>query len=274
MTESEGAPPVEADTGAPSNTPAKPDGEASTGAAGGDGWAAALDEDTRKTVNAKGWDKLGGDERTKAILSSYVELQKRSGQVLELPKADAKPEELQAWRDKAMDALGRPKTADEITFALPENLPDGVIYDEGLAATIKPLLHKAGVWGAEAQALHDAYLSNAAAHAQAQAEAVAARETAAHAALEKAWGPADGAKHKAQVELANRAIREFGGDTLLAELKSYGVLGADGSVRAPTMAVLLAAVGERFAEPVVPNGRSAGNGKSIAEILYSNNTEG
>jgi hypothetical protein len=79
--------------------------------------------------------------------------------------------------------------------------------------------------------------------ATAAAEAVAKAETAAQTELHKVWGEPGTETHSKNVSMADRAIRTFGGEALLTELKSHGLLSAEGAPRSPMLAQALAKIG-------------------------------
>lgn len=186
-------------------------------AAGTDPFA-ELDADTRE------W--LGKREikDAKAAAKLAHEQAKMLGNAVRVPGKDAKPEEVEAFLDK----LGRPAKADEYKFEMPK-LPEAVPYDSERANGFKSLAHKLGLTQAQAAALHDWAAENALTDFNSGAERAKAQTVAQGEAekskLEKLWGPLDGQTARENLVMADRAIREFGGDELVAEFERVGLLG-------------------------------------------------
>lgn len=267
MTTLDVAAPAQADTAAPANTPAISDAQAAPNAAGVDGWAAALDEDTRTTAEAKGWSKLPEKDALAQAVKSYAELQKKTGSALNFPKDDATPEEKAAFMADLHKRLGRPESPEGIEFKMPEKMPDGVVYDKAFADEAKAVLHKAGIYGDAAQKVHDFWIGLQGKQAEAAAQWATAQQGEASAQLVKAWGPEDSETHKTNLAYVNRLLRED--SAMLGEMKAFGLVGPKGEARAPALVALLAQLAEhRFAEGKAPDGSNAGPTKSLAERLY------
>lgn len=270
MTEQvDGAPPA-GDTAPPVVAPETPAVQEQPVAQASEGWAAALDEDTRTTAIAKGWDKLSEADRATAIAKSYVDLQKLSGSALHVPKPDATPEERQQFIDDLRKRLGGPETPDGIEFKMPENLPENLVYDAEMATAAKPLLHKLGLFGDDAQLVHDFYVEHQTKQLAAYEAQQLALEQGAAEALTKAWGAPDSATHKENLAYVDRAIREAGGDVVLAELKANGLIGPAGEVRrAAGLATMIAKLARlAYAEPTPPANGDAPKGTTRAERFF------
>ncbi len=266
MTVLDGGAPAQADTAPPSDATANSGIEAKPDAAVVDGWAAALDEDTRTTAEAKGWSKLPEKDALAQAVKSYAELQKKAGSALNFPKDDATPEEKEAFMAELHKRLGRPETAEGIEFKMPEKLPDGVVYDKAFADEAKAVLHKAGIYGPAAQQVHDFWIEMQGKQAAAHAEWATAQQAEATAQLVKAWGQEGSETHKANLAHANRAIREF---DLLGEMKAIGIVGPNGEARAPKLVAALSRLAEQaLGEGSAPDGRNAVTVKPLEERLY------
>lgn len=164
-----------------------------------DAWYASLPAEYHGTITAKGW---SGPE---AVLQSYVNLEKVVGhekagnadRLLVLPKADAKPEELAAFWDKA-GKIGVPETAEGYGFKAPEGLD-------------APILAEAAGWALKAGMpvpMANAFVEQAIAYEQAQVEAFQQRSTQEIGDLQQEWG----AKFDDNAELGRRAVRAAGLD--------------------------------------------------------------
>lgn len=251
------------DAGNPDALPADAGAEQGNGAAP-DAWS-GLEQGNRDIVEKKGW-KTPNDG-----INSYRELERHATDLkaksLVPPGDDAKPEDWTSFYAK----LGRPEKPEGYEFKLPEGLPEDFPYDGKSADEFKSWAHGAGLSPKQAQAVHDQYVKHTAAQlAEAQTQNVKAVE-AAHNALVKEWGDPATETYKRSQELANRAIRENGGNDLLIELKGIGALDQAGNVRTPRLAILLAKVGAGLAEaPVIGGGGAAGADRDHASALFPN----
>lgn len=199
-----------------------------------DAWAGLQDEGNRTLVTSKGW-KSPDD-----AIKGYAALEAKLGSSLTVPGSDASAEEWTAFYAK----VGRPETADKYEFKLPDGVPKDMPYDAKIAQSLKEWSHKAGLSTQQAAAIHDEYVRYAAGTMSGLAAQQEAATEAAHAALVKEWGAPDTPKFTRNVELANRAIRNMGGNELVAELRSFGVLNAEGTPLSPKLAIALAKAGE------------------------------
>ncbi len=108
--------------------------------------------------------------------------------------------------------------------------------------------------------MHDGLVKLSAGQWQAERAKEAQTIEAADAELVKMWGDKDGEVFKRNVELSNRAIRNLGGEPLMAELKAIGALGKDGEVKSPILADLLAKAGKgMFGEDTLFEGPQVAN---------------
>lgn len=244
------AAPAQADTATETTATATDNG---SGGVVANDWTAALDEDTRKTVGAKGW-KSPAD-----AVKSYTELfrtyTETTQNALKLPAPDAPDAE---W-DAVFAKMGRPEKPEGYEFKLPDGLPDVFFYDDTAAQEFRAMAHEAGLSPKQAAKLHDKWVLSQAHKAATFAEKMETQAREAHNALVKEWGDPDSESFKRYRELSNRAIRHNGGDALLSELKSVGALGPNGEVRTPALAKMLAKVGtELYAEDSLYGGPGGG----------------
>lgn len=220
--------------------------QGSGGAVDSGSWYAALDEDTRKTAEAKGW--KSPTDAVKSYNELFTKFSSTTANTLALPGSDASAE---AWNE-VYTKLGRPETPEGYQFAVPEGLPADLPYDQTLAANSKNWAHEAGLSPKQAQVLHDRFAAHQAAQFQSMQETSAKQVQEAHGALQKLWGDESSVEYKRNQELANRAIRHQGGDDLVAELKTLGALDVNGRVRSPRIAQAFAKIGEAmYAEDAV-----------------------
>lgn len=225
-------------------------------------WIATLDEDTRKTVEARGI-KAPADA-VKQLRDQMAEVTRLQQEAVKPPKDDAPKEE---W-DKFYARIGRPEKADGYQFKLPEGLPKDVPYDEQFASEFKGWAHATGLNPKQAQALHDNYVSTIAKQAQAQAEQQAQMVSTATAELEKAWGPSGSPEHAKQLGIVQRVIAGEGPEFTKA-LTSGPVMDAQGRVTNPAIVRLIAKLGGASLNDSVISGDSAPAGaKSLTAIMY------
>lgn len=208
-------------------------------------WLDGLSPENRQLVTVKGWtDPDKG-------LSSYRELETKIGKALLPPDANADP---QAW-DGFYEKIGRPKAAADYKFDRPKGIPAEAPYDAEAAEGMKALFHKAGLTPRQAAMLHDEVFTGQHKVATDQATAERATIEKAHDALVKEWGEPGGTTYQRNVELANRSVRQMGGDALVAELKAVGVLAKDGAIKSPLFMQMMAKVGnDLFAEDALWSG--------------------
>jgi hypothetical protein len=201
--------------------------------------------ENRELVKNKGWTGLD------PILASYRELESKIGKALVPPAPDAPPE----VRDAFFEKLGRPKTPAEYKFERPATVPESFPYDANDAALIANLAHAAGLDPRQAGLVHDGLVMRAVDIANGQLEQRTAKAAEAQKTIIKEWGEPDSAGYKRNLELANRAITQLGGDTLTADLKGSGILAADGTITAPAIAFAFSKIGQQlFAEDTVYGG--------------------
>jgi hypothetical protein len=218
----------------------------------------------------KGWLELKKPADAIALAKMARESERMIGvppdQILRLPKADAKPEEMAAFYDK----LGRPKTPDDYKLEVP-------MGDDGaFAKAIAPILHKWGVTGAQAKGLNEDW-NALMGSTQQNTEAQTSQQSQADILnLKREWGNS----YDSRLELGRRAIRTFGAElggtpeeqhAELLKLENY----MGGSAK---MIKLFAAVGSKLGEanfhdgsaPASFNGMTPDAAKVRKEELMSN----
>lgn len=118
---------------------------AGSGAGGGaaQDWRASLPEEIRSEESIKNFKDIAD------LTKGFIETKKLVGSATKIPKADAKPEEWDAFAVK----LGRPESADKYEI----KVPDGAKWDDATDVGIKGLFFKVGLPPRQAQALVDGY---------------------------------------------------------------------------------------------------------------------
>lgn len=230
------------------NSPGGAPAGAAPGSNGADEtWVSGLqDADNRAVVEAKGWAKLPSkDDAFNQALKSYRSLEQRQNDLLKGPGPEATAED---W-EKYHAQRGRPETPEGYNLKLPDGLPADLPYDSDFATKFKTWAHKTGATPREAQQLHDEYVREQAANWATIQQAEVAKVEKAHQEILKSWGGDETSEtYRRNTELANRAIRQGGGEALMQEVVDFGLAarGKDGALimKAPRFAQMLATMGE------------------------------
>jgi hypothetical protein len=257
------------DTGTPTTAPAGTGTPPSSGSGSAPDQNGSVQFDAEKTFAelepaTRDWlQKKGLDKDPKVLARAAHEQEKMLGGMIKLPGKDATPEDLAAFYNR----LGRPEKADGYDFKVPENLPEGLPYDGERAQWLKTELHKVGLTGAQAQAVHDLYVSDIVQQHGAGAQQLQQKAIAATEALTKRWGPLDGDTARANFEIADRVFTDVpGGQELLAELKTLGLVGPNKEVLSEPLALTLSAIGAAlFKEDKVLRGSPDDVGNPFAD---------
>ncbi|PLX33427.1 MAG: hypothetical protein C0605_16395 [Hyphomicrobiales bacterium] len=206
-----------------------------------------LSEDNRRIAETKGWDDPN------KIIQSYGELESHLGRTLNVPDEGASAED---W-DRLYARLGRPDSAEDYDFGLPENLPEDFPYDGESARAFASWAHEAGLNPAQAQTLHDHYVRHQAQTLDDFHAGNARREGEAYRALTQAWGPEGSEAFARNAAMANAAMRDAG--EAREAMISAGLMAEDGGVRDARLALWFAKLGERFFSEDTLDGGGAGD---------------
>ena len=157
------------------------------------GWRSALPDNLKNHEFVKDYAKPGD------AIQDFVNLKTEAATMLKVPGDDATDEDRSAFYGK----LGRPETAEEYTIAKPENLPDGVEYDENVETVFKGVFHEIGLSDQNANALWGKYHEMVTqGHEMEQKAEKEALDTAINS-LKDEW---TGDKFKVNTEVAHRAF--------------------------------------------------------------------
>lgn len=226
--------------------------EAGTQNAGGDGGAGAggsgagaagdafavLDEGTR------GWLQTKGYADVSALANAAREGEKLLGNAVRIPGKDATPEEREAFLNK----LGRPEKVDGYQFTPPKDLPEGLPYDGDRAKAFAGVAHKLGITQEQAAGLHDWFMADSvnvfAGMGEAQKAAMQQRGVAETEKLVKEWGPLDGDRARANLEIADKTFTQTpGGQEFLEELQTVGLVGPNKEILSAAIAKFASSIG-------------------------------
>lgn len=186
-------------------------------------WRAGLPEELRSEKSLESFKDIP------SLAKSFVETKKSMGNAIRIPKADAKPEEWDAYYTKT----GRPESPDKYEFTRPQ-LAEGAKYDEDLEKEFRTMAHKAGLQPRQAQVVLDSYNEFSAKRMQ----AIAPQWAESEAKLKTEWG----AKYDKNMAIALEAVKENGGDGYREFLDNSGV------GNHPEQIKFVAAMGQKIAE--------------------------
>jgi hypothetical protein len=224
------------DAPAPADTaPASP----APAAAPADDWRATLPDDLKALPQAQKYATPAD------LLKGYVEAEKMIGRKgVQIPGENATPEEQAAFRA----ALGVPDAPDAYGLKAPEGVPAEVWSDDA-AKAFAAKAHEAGLTTAQAQAVAGWWAGTVAEQAKAAEDAAVAAREEATAAMKTEWG----GQFNAKLDLAKRALDQFGGKAV-AEIMTDTGLGNH-----PDVVRMFARIGEAIAEdkPAGMGGESA-----------------
>lgn len=240
------------DAGIPAATTGAGDkGQTTNGAV--DPFAGLQDAGIREWVGKAGFKDTSATS-FEALAKKTRDAESLIGKSVQLPAADAKPED---W-DKFYGKLGRPEKPDGYEFKLPEGLPENLPYNTELRDRFSPVAHKLGLSKSQAAGLHDWMAQEGAAQFKADGEAMVKRSLDTTTALEQKWGgPKDSDAFKAKLVAAETTIRL---GKLEAPLKEAGLLGPGNLVLHPEIADLLARASVLFKEDSLVSGTATVTG--------------
>ena len=206
-------------------------------------WTQGLD-DYHEVIEAKGW--KGADD----VLKSYVNLEKQVGaDKVVLPTDGSDLTEWEGWQK-----LGTPEKAEDYQLAAPEGFE---AYNQDLSDWFRTAAHEMKLPAQMAQGLHDRFVENQMAQAQAAQTQVADQQAEWEGELQKEYGNA----FPQRVEAAKRALREYGSDELKQVLNQSGLGSNPHIVRAFAKIGMTLGSGPQFKE-----GESAGQFGTTPEM--------
>jgi hypothetical protein len=132
-------------------------------------WRPFITDELKADPVVAGWAEKASEKDIPSLLKTHAHLNKRMGSAINLPGADAKPEDVAALRERLYQAgvfAAPPKTPAEYGLAPPEALPKGVNWSPELAEKFATVLHKHGVPKAAVADLLPVYLEGIAGASQ------------------------------------------------------------------------------------------------------------
>ncbi|MBL4785217.1 MAG: hypothetical protein JKY49_07295 [Cohaesibacteraceae bacterium] len=207
------------------------------------------------------------------VIKAHQDLSASSKELVRIPGKDASDDDKAAFRK----ALGVPVKAEDYSFKLPEQLPEGLAYDASQADTLKGVALDLGLDPNQADGIHQAFVSHMVGLHKASEDHAEQQATATTDALEKAWGETGTEGFKRNLSLLDRVINKNGGDGLRKELIAMGAVHSNGGLKSPQLSILLAKIGAEYFDEDMPQGGGAGTqtpaNEDHAEILYPANSK-
>lgn len=171
-------------------------------------WMAQLPDDLKTNESLAQYATIGDVSKGLLDLSGKLE------GTVRVPGADASDEEKSSF----YGALGRPEAADKYEFTRP-TLPEGIEYSEENEASFRALSHEIGLSQAQAEKLYGYYHQQIIDNHGEYVKMATAQRDEAETALKKEWGD----QYNGNLEVAKRALKEFGGEEIAAFMESSGL---------------------------------------------------
>lgn len=173
-------------------------------------WRTTLPEDLRSHAS------MAKFTSAEALARSYISAEGMIGRdKIVLPRDANDAEAL----DRAYAALGRPENADGYTYKPPADLPQGVVFDEGLLKTYAAAAHKHGLNQTQFEGVAGMFLDHLTQGASAAATASEAALKQGEGLLKREWGE----RYDTNMRISREAVRSFGGDELVTFLDESGL---------------------------------------------------
>jgi hypothetical protein len=226
-------------------------GEGQPGADGDNGSATVISAanpfDGLQEEGSREWVETAGVKDVESLVKMARNSERLIGKSFQKPGPDAEQSEIDAFYER----LGRPKDVAGYELTPPEDMPEDLPYDTEFAGKFAETAHKYGITTEQAKGLHDFYINEMVGGYQSGIEASTAQleesTAAATSQLEKDWGAKQGSpEFKENVALADRAIRELGGDELMDGFQKAGMLGPGGVILNASIAKAMSNVGKEL----------------------------
>ena len=221
-----------------------------------------LDGDSREWINANG---IGG-ETPQELLSGLVtksrEMESLIGRSVRLPGEDASQEDVAGFYDRVTERL-RPQDPSGYEYELPEGLPEDIPYDADFVDAWRDFSHEMKLPAQVSAKAHDWFMQNAAKAVEGQRQqAISDHQDQARAttqALVSEWGNPNSEEFKANQEYFHKAVNALGGEELMDELYSSGIIDNHDQIMMPGVVLALAKAGrDLFSEDHMVTGQGGG----------------
>lgn len=176
-------------------------------------WMAQLPDDL------KGNEALAGFSTIGELSKGFLELHGSSEGKVSLPSEDATPEAKAEAFKGVMKHFGLPETAEGYEFKKPENMPDGVPYDEARVQEFAKVAHELALPKDTAQAIVKWSDDKAMAEHKEALESIQKANTERLETMKTEYGD----NFKAVAESAHRAAQGFGSEDFMGFLEDTGL---------------------------------------------------
>ena len=199
------------------------------------------------------------DGKVKDYEGKTTDLSKRLENALFVPGEDATDADRAAFYAK----LGRPETADKYTITKPADLPEGVPYNPEIEKSFRDFAHAQNLTDKQASQLYGWYYGLVRSGYEAQAKTEKEATEKAVNALKDEW---KGDQYQANLTLAQRVFKTFGGDTpeikeFIENTKVNGLALGDH----PLFLRIFAGIGKVISEDSLSQGGRGGTGGELSD---------
>lgn len=184
--------------------------------------------------------------------AKFDELLKADGDALKIPGEDATDEDKNAFAQK----LGRPETAEGYEIGKPDDLPEGVEYNEELEAAFRDTAFNLGMPKSQAEAIYSWYNSIV---AKSENDRMIADQAALDKSVNELKDEWKGDAFKVNVELAHRVFTKFVGEEAQAFIDEARVDGVTLGNH-PMFLKAFHGISKVMANDALDSGRDSGNG--------------
>jgi hypothetical protein len=167
-----------------------------------------LEDDKAKEV-------IGKFNGPKELAKSYVELERKLGRSVQLPGEDATEEQ----RMELFKKLGMPDSFEGYDLSRPQDLPEGLAYDEDFENAFKAAAHKSGLTKTQARGLYNWYNTRVVEQVKQAGDRSKQSLAKTTEAFQKEWGD----NYEKETTLTRRAVEKYGGQELQQYLDQSGL---------------------------------------------------
>jgi len=148
-----------------------------------------------------------------ALAGSYVNAEKMIGK-----DTIVKPTTEDEW-ESAYNQLGRPEEANNYELKTPEDLPEGIDFDDEMMTSFKEQAHKAGLNQSQIEALNSWYWDHTTKAYNTLSDGVEDTQSKSVENLKKDWGE----RYDVNLTMAKRAVEQFGDENFTEYLEQTGL---------------------------------------------------
>lgn len=221
-----------------------------------------LDRDSRNWIDANGIGDGNPAELLSGLVTKSREMESLIGRSVRLPGEDATDEDVDSFYDRVTERL-RPDDPSGYSYELPDGLPEDMPYDSDFVDAWRDFSHEMKLPARISAKAHDWFMQNAASaiegqrqHSQQVYEDMLRSSSK---TLEASWGRVNSDTFNASQEYFHKAVNKLGGQDLMQELRTLGVVDEFDQIAAPNVVIALSRIGrDMFSEDQLVTGHSAG----------------